>query len=170
MSQNNIDIKLVVKDEKSLYNVFNPEDEFDGSVKSYITSKIVDTTNIKGITLTVISQDPLDEEKFRSAISNWIRDEKRSFKASDKATFMTLLGALVFGSLMILLCLSLEKMIDVLQYSLMPILGSLALGKATGILVEDIPIIKAQSLIFKEMEKTNVIVFEYGQSSSASCG
>lgn len=162
----NLIIKLVVNDEQSLYNSFNPEDEFDGSVKSYITSKIVDTNSIKGITLNVISQEPIDEDRFRSAVSSWVKDEKAAFKLKEKTILITLLAALIFGSLMLLLCIFLEKTIDVIQYSLMPIMGSLALGKSAGILVEDLPIIKAQNVIFKEMERSNVITFEYGQDNS----
>ena len=71
---------------------------------------------------------------------------------------------------MLLLCLTLEKTIDVLQYSLMPIMGSLALSKATGILVIDIPVIHAQRWILNEMNKYNVIKFEYGSDhNDLSC-
>ena len=161
------DIKLVVNDEEDLYNHFSPEDEFEDSVKSYITSKIVDKNSIKGISLTVMSQNPMDEDRFRRAVANWISDEKASFRLNDRNTFLTLIGALIFGSIMLILCISLEKIIDVLQYSLMPIMGSLALGKATSILVEDLPLIKARSLVFSEMSKYNVITFEYGQHNSS---
>lgn len=162
----NNSIKLIVNNEEDLYNHFSPEDEFDDSVKSYITSKIVDKDNVRGISLTVISQNPLDEKRFLSAVECWIADEKAKFHLNQRNTFLTLIGALIFGSIMLLLCLTLEKTIDVLQYSLMPIMGSLALGKAAGILVEDLPLIKAQSMVFKEIEKNNVIVFEYGQDNS----
>ncbi len=163
---NNNEIKLIVRDEEGLYNHFSPEDEFDDSVKSYITSKIVDKNSIKGISLTVISQEPMDEDRFRSAVANWISNEKASFRLNERNTLLTLIGALIFGSIMLLLCISLEKIIDVLQYSLMPIMGSLALGKAAGILVEDLPVIKAQNLVFSEMSRYNVITFEYGRDNS----
>ena len=161
------DIKLVVNDEEDLYNHFSPEDEFDESVKSYIRSKITDTIKTKSISLTVISHDPIDEDRFHKAVADWINDEKAAFKINERSTLLTLLGSLVFGSIMLLLCLSLEKTIDVLQYSLMPIMGSLALGKAASILVEDLPIIKAQRWVIGEIEKSNVITFEYGQDNSS---
>ena len=163
-------IKLVVTDEQELYNSFSPDNEFDESVKSYIKSKIVDQSTLKSLRLTVISQDPIDEERFRSATASWIRDEKASFRQEDKSTYLTLLGALIFGSIMLLMCIYLEKTIDVLQYSLMPIMGSLALGKAAGILVEDLPMIKARKWIFEEIEHNNVITFEYGKKNDTiSC-
>ena len=61
-------IILVVEGEKSLYTNFSPEAEFDHNVKEYIKSKIAGNED-KSIRLTVVSQDPLDEEKFRSAVS-----------------------------------------------------------------------------------------------------
>ena len=162
----NTDIKLVVHDEQDLYNSFSPEDEFNESVKSYIKSKIIDKNSIRGITLTVVSQNPIDEERFRTAVSNWIKYEKAEFKHNEKNTLLTLLGALIFGSIMLIMCIYLEKMIDVIQYSLMPVMGSLALGKAAGILVMDLPVIKAQNFIFNEMSQYNVITFEYGQDNN----
>lgn len=32
--------------------------------------------NLKGIRLTVISRNPLDEDRFRAAMLNWIKNEK----------------------------------------------------------------------------------------------
>ena len=72
-----------------------------------------------------------------------------------------LIGTLIFGSVMLLLCLSLEKIIDVLQYSLMPIMGSLALSKSASIIIMDMPLIRAKRWILEGMEKKNVITFEY---------
>ena len=69
-------IRLVVDDEQALYTSFSPEDEFDESVKSYIRSKAASKDQTKSISLTVISKEPMDEERFRAAVSNWIRDER----------------------------------------------------------------------------------------------
>lgn len=166
----NRDIKIVVTDEKDLYSKFSPENEFNDSVKSYIRSKITDESNTKGISLTVISPKPVDEEKFREAAANWVSGEKAKFRAKEKNTYFTLIGLLIFGSIMLVLCLSLQKNIYELQYSLMPIMGSLALSKATGILVIDIPVIHAQRWILNEMNKYNVIKFEYGSDhNDLSC-
>ena len=64
-----MNIILVVEDEKSLYTNFSPEAEFDHDVKEYIKSKIAGEEDNKSVQLTVVSQAPLDEEKFRSAVS-----------------------------------------------------------------------------------------------------
>lgn len=159
-------IKLIVSDEKDLYSKFSPEDEFNDSVKAYIKSKITDESSTMGISLTVVSPKPLDEEKFRAAAASWIRDEKAKFRAKEKNTFFMLIGLLIFGSIMLILCLSLQKNIFELQYSLMPIMGSLALSKATGILVIDMPVIQAQKWILNAMNKNNVIQFEYESDSN----
>ena len=121
-----MNIRLVVDDEQELYTSFSPEDELDGSVKAYLRSKITANKYNSNLRLTVIPRKPMDEEKFRRAVSYWIKDEKESFSIEEKSTVRMLIGLLIFGSIMILACLSLQKTIDVLQYSLMPILGSLS--------------------------------------------
>ena len=160
-SKEEANIKLIVDDEQSLYLKFSPENEFDDSVKSYIRSKIADKNAKKSINLTVISKNPLDERRFRDAVSHWIRDEKVIFRITEKLMIRRLIGLLIFGSIMLLLCLSLERSINVLQYSLMPIMGSLALSRAASILVLDVPEFRAQKWLFSEIEKHNVISFEY---------
>ena len=79
-----MNIILVVEDEKSLYTNFSPAAEFSHDVKDYIKSKIAGEEDNKRIRLTVVSQEPLDEEKIRSAVSAWISDEKRVLRQSEK--------------------------------------------------------------------------------------
>ena len=155
-------IKLIVDDEQSLYVSFSPEDEFSDSVKSYIRSKLSDGMHSRqGINMTVISRKPIDEERFRSAVSNWIRDEKESFNKREKETRISLIGGLVFGSLLLILSIVMEQRVEVLKYSLLPIMGSLALSKAASVLVVDVPTIRVERWFFTEIEKNSVITFEY---------
>ena len=130
-------IILVVEDEKSLYTNFSPEAEFDHDVKEYIKSKIAGEEDNKSVQLTVVSQDPLDEEKFRSAVSAWISDEKRVLRQSEKNTMRLFFGLLVFGSIMILLSSFLVSRFTVLQNTLIPIMGSVSLTRAVRTLPED---------------------------------
>ena len=160
-SEKSKSITIVVDDEQTLYIPFSPEPEFAEPVKIYIRSKLADERYMKGIRMTVISQKPIDEERFRAASANWIRTEKTVFRVQEKNTVRMLFGTLVFGSIMLVLCLSLGKNIDVLQYSLMPIMGSLALSKAASILVLDMPIIRAKRWILNGIEQKNFISFEY---------
>ena len=155
-------ITLVVEDEQALYTKFSPEHEFNESVKSYIRSKTAGKGDHQSISLTVISREPLDENRFRSAVSNWVRDEKVVFGKVEKDMIRTLIGLLVFGSVMIVLSLALQQRFELLKYSLIPILGSLALSKAAGILVLKMPVSAANKKLISEMEETSVITFEYG--------
>ena len=148
-----MNIILVVEDEKSLYTNFSPEAEFDHDVKEYIKSKIAGEEDNKSVQLTVVSQDPLDEEKFRSAVSNWISDEKKVLRQSEKNTTRLFFGLLVFGSIMILLSSVLVSRFTVLQNTLIPIMGSVSLTRAVRTLIIDVPKVRAQKWIFKEMEK-----------------
>ena len=162
-------IKLIVDDEQSLYVSFSPEDEFSDSVKSYIRSKLSDGMHSRqGINMTVISRKPIDEERFRSAVSNWIRDEKASFRRKERETRIALIGGLIFGSLLLILSIAIEKQVDVLKYSLLPIMGSLALGKAASILAVDVPTIRVQRWFFNEIEEKSVITFEYANEENNS--
>ncbi len=164
-------ITLVVKQEKDLYSVFSPDDEFHEYVKSYIRSKMMLNGYKKNTRLNVIFDEPLDKEKFRSAASNWARDEKALFKRNEKKTYLTLASLLAFGSLMILLTLFLQKSITELQYSIIPIMGSLSLSRAAGILILDMPTIRARRYIIGQMEKESTITFELRSSGSEpNCG
>ena len=156
-----MNIILVVEDEKSLYTNFSPAAEFSHDVKDYIKSKIAGEEDNKSVQLTVVSQDPLDEEKFRSAVSNWISDEKKVLRQSEKNTMRLFFGLLVFGSIMILLSSVLVSRFTVLQNTLIPIMGSVSLTRAVRTLIIDVPKVRAQKWILKEMEKNNVVSFEY---------
>lgn len=62
---NNIEqtnIKLVVDDEQALYTTYSPEPEFNDQVRWYISTKAATVEKGEDISLTVISQKPLEEE------------------------------------------------------------------------------------------------------------
>ena len=157
-------ITLVVHDEEDLYTSFSPGDEFDDSVKKYIRSKIVDENNKEGIYLSVVSDKPINEEKFLAAVANWTKEEKKKRKIEEKRSFRMLLGLLAVASLMIIVSLSLEKYNNLLKYSILPVMSSLALSRAAAILLIDMPSMRASKWIFQEMEKRNVVSFEYDKA------
>lgn len=155
-------IRLVVSDEQTLYTPFNPDAEFSWPVKSYIQSKAAIGNPRHSINLTVISREPLDEDRFRAAVANWVGEEKALFRKKEKETKRSLAGLLVIGSALFMLSLALQTQFEVLKYSLLPILGSLALSKAAGILLLDMPTVRAQRWLIDEMERKCEITFEYG--------
>lgn len=165
-----MDIRLVVSDEQTLYNPFNPEVEFGRDVKSYIQSKAATGDPGQSISLTVISREALDEDRFRAAVANWITEERALFRRKEKETKRMLAGLLVIGSILFVLSLALQKQFEVLKYSLLPILGSLALSKAAGILIIDMPTVRSQRWMLDEMERNNVITFEYIDEETVSPG
>ncbi len=154
-------IRLVVDDEQALYSSFSAEDEFSESVKSYIRSKAASKDIRQSISLTVIARKPIDEGRFRSSVANWISGEKAFFSKNEKDTSRMLIGELVFGSIMIILSLTLQKQFEVLQYSLLPIMGSLALSSAAKTLIMELPMNLAKKRMLKELESESVITFEY---------
>ena len=156
-----MNIVLVVDDEESLYNRFSPEAELSEAVKAYIRAKIVGKDSRRDIGLTVRSSCTLNEEKFRSAVSSWVRDEKEIFRQKEKELLRTLLALLLVGSALIILSLRLEKQFEVLQYSLIPVLGSFSLGRCAGILVMELPTARRNKNLSGEMEGKSFITFEY---------
>ncbi len=154
-------VSLVVEDEKALYTTLSPDDEFSEPVKKYIRAKILCMDHSNSINLTVISKKPIDEDRFRSAMSNWGRDELALLKIDNKDTVRTLIGLLAFGSVMVILSLALQNRFDFLSYSLMPIMGSLALGNAAGILTLDLPTYGVKKRMITEMGEHSFITFVY---------
>ena len=156
--------KITIKadDENSLYSSFSPEPEFSYEVQFYIKTKAEgeDTGNI--IDLHVVSQEPVDEDRFRTAASNFFRQEKAMLRIKEKETMRMLIGSLVIGSVLIVLSIVLEQRFEVVTYSLLPIMASLALGNAAGILLVDMPTVRAEKWMLNEMEKNSRIIFEYG--------
>lgn len=153
-------IELLVNDESDLYIPYSPDSEFNQGVRSYIKSKIAYLGYDKAVNLKVISSAPIDEEKFRAAVANWIRDEKVLFMQESKEDNRMLIGMLVIASLFITLSLVLTEHVSVLSYTIIPVLGSVALGRAAGICISDLPINKTKRMLIDDMQKNGVIEFE----------
>ena len=154
-------IRIVVDDEEALYTPFSPVDEFNDSVKSYIRSKMT-VGNLKQFAgLMVISRKPINEDRFRSAVSNWVRDENEAFKRDRKDTVRLLIGLLIFGSALMVFGIKLQQQYEVVKYSLVPIMGSLSLSRATGLLIIDLPIISSKINALNRMERGSMVSFEY---------
>ena len=161
MSEKEIkDIRIIVENENSLYVPYSPESEFNEGLKSYIRSKVAELSSGSGIRLVVISPTAMDEEKFKTAIRNWTRDQKAVFAREDKITSRTLISLLVFASFFIILSMYLSKYDNVFSYTIIPVLGSVALGRAAGMFISEMPVSKGKKHYLKEVEKNSTIVFE----------
>ena len=154
-------IRIVVEDEEALYTKLSPEDEFNDSIKSYIRAKITGRGFNRYTGLTVISRKPIDEDRFRAAVSNWVRDENEAFKRDRKDTVLLLIGLLIFGSALMVFGIKLQQQYEVVKYSLVPIMGSLSLSRATGLLIIDLPIISSKINALNRMERGSMVSFEY---------
>lgn len=154
-------IRIVADDEEALYTPFSPVDEFNDSVKSYIRSKMT-VGNLKRFAgLTVICREPINEDRFRAAVTNWVRDENEAFGRDRKDIFRLLIGLLIFGSALMVFGIKLQQQYEVVKYSLVPIMGSLSLSRATGLLIIDLPIISSKINALNRMERGSMVSFEY---------
>lgn len=158
------ELKMAVKNEEDLYTPLSPDSEFNIGVKNYLSSKVALAEFKNNISLTIISSVPLDEDRFRSAIANWIHDEKIVFEQTSRISNRMLIGMLLVASLFITVSLSLVEHANVFSYTIIPVLGSVALGKAAGICITEIPINNAKLKLINELEKNNTIIFKYTDS------
>ncbi len=121
-------VTLIVRDEDSLYTPFSPDGEFSDSVKRYIVSKVSPANHDYAIRMRVISSVPLDEERFREAVRSWVSAEKKAFSQESKVSRRMLIGMLAVASAFIFLSIFMQTRIEVLKYTIIPVLGSVALG------------------------------------------
>ncbi len=167
-SAKDMNIRLVVDDEESLYTKYSPDNEFDEAVKGYIRAKALTKGEHQSISLTVISKEPIDEDRFRAAVSDWIADERAVFQKIQRDTIRMMIGMLVLGSVMVILSLVLEQHFEVLKHSLIPIFGALALSKAAESMIITLPVNNANKRLLNEMGEHRRINFEYGLKTDDS--
>lgn len=158
------DISLLVNNEKDLYTPLSPESEFRLEVKDYIRRKGACANYNSNFRLRIICSAPINEENFRAAVASWTREEKITFSQESKVTNRLLIGMLVIASVFIILSLYLANYFSVLSYTIVPVLGSVALGRAADIFLSDLPINQAKQRLINEWEKNSIIVFEYPDS------
>ena len=154
------EIKILVNKEEDLYTPFSPDSELNDDVKNYIKSKIIPAGYQNNFTLTVIYSDAIDEDRFRAAVSNWIKDEKEIFRQKAEASRRLLIGLFVIASIFIIANLAMVKTFNVLSYTIIPVMGTVALWKAADICITELPIINVKRKLLREMENNNNIVFK----------
>jgi len=116
--------------------------------------------------LTVISSSPLDEERFRSAIANWIKDEKTLFIRKEKQSVQLPSAMFIIGASIIILITLLRQFIELLTYAVILIIGTAVLGRGVTNWYEHTLGIKAKKWLLSELNKTNVIVFQNDERNS----
>ena len=159
-------IRLLVKDEQSLYTPFSPDDEFSEPVKTYIRSKALGDDYKQQIKLTVISSAPLDEDKFRSASANWIEEEKALFEQNEKRATQLPTAMFIIGALIIILVTLFKSYFEPLTFAIILIIGTAVIGKGVTNWYEHVPAYKAKKWLATEIDKTSTIEFLYEDDNS----
>lgn len=154
-------IRLLVNDEQSLYTPFSPDDELSEPVKSYIRSKVIGHDYRQEIKLTVISSSPLDEEKFKSAIANWIEDERAVFEQNEKQSTTLTSAIFIIGVSIIILLSLLKQHLEPLTAAIILIIGTGLTAKGVQRWYEQVTTFKAKKWLTAEKGKKSTIVFEY---------
>ena len=70
-----------------------------------------------------------------------------------------LIGMLAVASALIFLSIFMQTRIEVLKYTIIPVLGSVALGRATGICITELPINRAKRQMIDQIEQNSTIEF-----------
>jgi len=158
-------IMLQVTDEQSLYQPLNPEDEFSAGVKQYIRSKAVCINKKQSLKLVVISPDALNQERFKSAVMNWIHEEKTRFRQETDRNYFVQVRMLITGILFILLGSFWKNHIgdESLMHIVISAIGSFGLGRAVAAWIERLPENTMTLRLINEMEATSLIEFKTGE-------
>ena len=72
-----------------------------------------------------------------------------------------LVGLLLFGSALVIFNIKLQDKYELARYSLVPIMGSLSMSRATGLLIIDLPILTSKIKVLNRIEEGSVVTFEY---------
>ena len=155
-------IRLLAKDEQSLYAALNPEDAFSESVKGYIRGKAAAADPDQRLKLVVISPAALDRARFRAAVRNWIREEEDLFAQEKKRSNHTLVRMIIIGVLFIGAGMLWNHYIssESMTYRVISTVGSFALGRAVALWVEKLPENKAKRRMISEMAETSLVEFK----------
>ena len=154
-------ITLIVNNEERLYAPLSPEPEFDYKTQMYIKTKAAEEDMKSTIDMHVVSREPLNEDRFRTAVSNFVKQERALLRRTEKETLRTFIGLLAFASIFIMLSVALQQRFEVLKYSLLPFMGTLSLSRAARILLLEMPTMNAKEWMLNELEKNSKITFEY---------
>lgn len=162
---NDIEQEVVIKitDEKDLYNSFSPEKEFSEDVVSYIGKRIDRQRNNRGLLVKVLSEKPINEKDFETALQNLIINEKERVARLKQIMFYKQLWMFSVGTFFIAISLFLQSHISVLPYTILSTIGAFAMWEAAAIWIIEKPKLKIRKKLIDKYTLGYKIEFELSE-------
>ena len=154
-------IKLRVQSEEWLYQTLDPEEAcFTDEIRSYIYGKMVRQIKQKDHEIIVQSPEQLNEEKFLSAVRQWIRDDKESMRTERKKDMVmqTYFGLLGIGFL--LLEIILEGKASIVWQTVISAVSGFSLWEVVNIWIFQFPVLRLRKKVLEKITKKTKIRFE----------
>ena len=129
-------IKMRIKNESDLYNVLDPDRTIiNNDVYSYLKSFCTEIEAKKHLhdTLQIISDEPVDPERFRQSIRKAVKKDREEFDRQLSVNHRRAIGLYVIGILFSVLGFSLSLLLDQVLLQFISFFGTMAFRDAVTI-------------------------------------
>lgn len=154
-------INIVIREEENAYNPFDPSGEtISDDVKSYLQEKFRDRSIGDKIKLHIISEEQIDEEKFKKALHLWIEKEAQRNRKERQLNNIQMLRMLIIGAVFIAVSIALEIKVGVIWYTILSTIGAFSMWEAASYWLVKNPKLKHDKLVIRKLSDEVDIYFE----------
>lgn len=157
--QNKIyEIKLKLRDESDLYNVFDPENEIlSDEVSSFLRKKFSENTfPFEKIELKIISEKSLNQERCKKNIKSYVENELNLLARQKKRSIVRQIWLLALGIIFIATWILLESITESVFATVVCIVGWFAVWEAANIWLVESPEMRIEKLKLQKMQKAEI--------------
>ena len=155
------DIQLHFGDKTPVFEPLNPNPEFHKEVKRYLALQFLDEDYGKDIRLTVTYSASLDEERFRTALSNWFWRRGWDLEREQRRNGYEQISRLAVGILLTFACVALQQYEDEIGYKILSIVTSFSLSRVVSIWLSTMPTNQIQRGVNRYIAQHTIIVFRH---------
>ena len=156
----NYTVNLVIGSESDLYCPYNNDCELDEGVTEYIIRKAKGKKSGENIVIKIISGEPVDEERVRSAFNKFYEETALQNKRMARKNGLKQLWMFIIGIVFIGLSIILDSKIDMLVFQIISTIGAFAIWEASSIWIVDNPALTITKIVNKKLLKDLTIEFE----------
>lgn len=129
-------IQLRIKKESDLYNPYDPtKSKIDDKVYHYLKSFCTELEYKKHLhdTLQIITDDPIDEDRFRTTLKNAVQKDRDEFDRQIAENNRRVIWQYIVGILLSAAGVSLALVLDQVLLAIISFLGAMAISNAVTI-------------------------------------
>ena len=152
-------IKLKIDEEKDLYDPFDPGKNLSNEVIGYIMKKAGNKNLLDTIHLQIISNQPVNENDVRTAISEGIKSTAKELQRKKKSTVFSQIRLLIIGVALIALSLFLSSRISTLFNTVLTTIGSFSIWESANNTIIKLPKLMLQNKVLKRLASESEISF-----------